>query len=472
MALKSAVRELPAQERSVGRAYALGYVCHYLLDSTVHPLVISQVNALCGAGVEGLTTEDAHEVHAVIETELDELVLTAKRGETVATYHPATSVLRGRDSMLDTVGRLYAGAVDDAFGLAMPKGMFKSAVRAERAAQRALYSPTGAKRAVLSAAERLVRPHAMTGAMSHRAAERATSAFANDERAPWRHPATEAVSRASFWDLYDQARAGALDAIKAMDADDFDLAASHRLTADVNFYGEPVVALGRGRGRRRDRRRRPRRAESVGTPMTLETAFDLPFWFEFAATVTGGLSGGMSAVRARYDIFGTVAIACITGMGGGIIRDILLQNYGLYAFQSPWFLLSCALAGVAVFYFGKLATYLDPIVDLLDNISVALWAIIGASKSLSAGLTVIPSVVLGTITSTAGASPRRAHEPPPVAFQTGPIYGARPHRLHGLLPAEATAPARHGGSCAPASQVLATDLTWLRTSARDYSDTV
>lgn len=67
-------------------------------------------------------------------------------------------------------------------------------------------------------------------------------------------------------------------------------------------------------------------------------------------------------------------------MGGGIIRDILLQNYGLYAFQSPWFLLSCALAGVAVFYFGKLATYLDPIVDLLDNISVALWAIIGASK--------------------------------------------------------------------------------------------
>ncbi len=74
----------------------------------------------------------------------------------------------------------------------------------------------------------------------------------------------------------------------------------------------------------------------------LETAFTLPFWFEFAATVTGGLSGGMSAVRARYDIFGCVAIACITGMGGGIIRDVLLQEYGLYAFQSPWFLLSAS----------------------------------------------------------------------------------------------------------------------------------
>ena len=242
-AFKDSLGILDDDELPVGRAYAFGFLCHYTLDSTMHPLVFFHEYLLTDAGEPGLSRDDAHEVHAVIETELDELVLTAKRDETVATYHPATSVLRGRDSMLDTVGRLYATAIDDAFGLTMPKGMFKSAVRAERAAQRALYSPTGAKRAVLSAAERLVRPHAMTGAMSHRAAERATSAFANDERAPWRHPATEAVSRASFWDLYDQARAGALDAIKAMDADDFDLAASHRLTADVNFYGEPVVAL-------------------------------------------------------------------------------------------------------------------------------------------------------------------------------------------------------------------------------------
>lgn len=243
VAMKGAVRELPAPARPIGRAYTLGYVCHYLLDRTVHPLVLSQVNALCSVGVEGLGPNDASEVHAVIETELDELSLTIKRGETVAAYRPDTAVLRGRDSMLDAVGSLYAGAVADAFGLAVPKAMFKSAVRAERLAQKALYSPAGAKRAVLSAAERLVRPHAMTGAMSHRAVERTESAFANAEHARWRHPATGAESRASFWDLYDQARAGALAAIEAMDADDFDLSAACRLTSDVNFYGEPVVAL-------------------------------------------------------------------------------------------------------------------------------------------------------------------------------------------------------------------------------------
>lgn len=243
VAMKDAVRELPAPARPIGRAYTLGYICHYLLDSTVHPLVLSQVNALCSAGVEGLEADDAPEVHAVIETELDELALTAKRSETVAAYRPATAILRGRDSMLDAVGALYASAVADAFGLAMPKAMFKNAVRAERLAQQILYSPTGAKREALSTVERLVRPHAMTGAMSHRAQERTESAFANAEHARWRHPATGAESRASFWDLYDQARAGALEAIEAMDADSFGLSAAHRLTADVNFYGEPVVAL-------------------------------------------------------------------------------------------------------------------------------------------------------------------------------------------------------------------------------------
>ncbi|MEC4271679.1 zinc dependent phospholipase C family protein [Adlercreutzia sp. R25] len=243
VALKGAVRKLPARERSMGRAYVMGYVCHYLLDRAVHPLILSQVHALCDAGVEGLGAEDASEVHAVVETELDELVLTAKRGETVATYRPATAILKGRDGMLDAVGRLYAAAAREAFDLDVPPSLFKSAVRANRLAQQALYSPTGAKRAVLSAAERLVRPHAMTDAMSHRASERTYSAFANAERAPWRHPATDAESHASFWDLYDQARVAALEALAVLDADDFDLDAAHRLTVDMNFYGEPVVAL-------------------------------------------------------------------------------------------------------------------------------------------------------------------------------------------------------------------------------------
>ena len=48
--------------------YLLGFLCHYLLDSTVHPLVYANQYALCDAGIDGLSREDGSEVHAVIES--------------------------------------------------------------------------------------------------------------------------------------------------------------------------------------------------------------------------------------------------------------------------------------------------------------------------------------------------------------------------------------------------------------------
>lgn len=67
----------------------------------------------------------------------------------------------------------------------------------------------------------------------------------------------------------------------------------------------------------------------------LETVLTIPFWVELAATVAGAIAGSMSASRAQYDLFGTMVIATIMGLFGGVMRDILLQNYGIYAFKTP-----------------------------------------------------------------------------------------------------------------------------------------
>lgn len=156
----------------------------------------------------------------------------------------------------------------------------------------------------------------------------------------------------------------------------------------------------------------------------LEIVLPIPFWLEMAAVLAGGLSGAMSAVRARYDIFGVACIAIITGLAGGILRDVLLQNYGIYAFQKPSLIAACAAAGILVFYFGKLATYLDPVVDLFDNLSVALWVVISVGKGLSANLGIIPAIILGTITAVGGGILRDVcMNREPEVFQTGTLYG-------------------------------------------------
>lgn len=155
----------------------------------------------------------------------------------------------------------------------------------------------------------------------------------------------------------------------------------------------------------------------------LEVALAIPYWLELAATVAGGIFGAMSAVRARYDIFGVCCIAIVTGLAGGIMRDLLLQNYGIYAFQKPTLILACIAAGVVVFYFGKLTAYLDPAMDLLDNLSVALWSVIGTGKALSAGLDPVPAIILGTVTANGGGIVRDiCMNREPEAFQAGTLY--------------------------------------------------
>lgn len=157
----------------------------------------------------------------------------------------------------------------------------------------------------------------------------------------------------------------------------------------------------------------------------LETVLTIPFWVELAATVAGAIAGSMSASRAQYDLFGTMVIATIMGLFGGVMRDILLQNYGIYAFQNPSLIVACAITAIIVFYFGRLIAYLDPAINVIDSLSMGMWVIISTGKALSAGLGVVPSVIIGTLTAVGGGITRDIVMNKPVAaFQPGTFYGS------------------------------------------------
>lgn len=138
----------------------------------------------------------------------------------------------------------------------------------------------------------------------------------------------------------------------------------------------------------------------------LESVLAIPFWVELVATVTGAISGSMHAVKHGYDFFGVICLACMTGLAGGIIRDVLLQDYGIYAFQRWELIVACVIAAIPVFYFCRLLEKLDLPMDVIDTVSYALYAIIGAGKSFAAGYGVVVSVILGTITAVGGGCMR------------------------------------------------------------------
>ena len=157
----------------------------------------------------------------------------------------------------------------------------------------------------------------------------------------------------------------------------------------------------------------------------METVLAIPFWLELMATVTGAISGSIHAVKHNYDFFGVVCLACITGLSGGIVRDVLLQNYGIYAFQHWELIAACMIAAVPVFFFARLLGKLDLPMDIVDTISIALYAVIGAGKGFSAGYGLLPAAILGTITAVGGGCARDLILlRPPRIFISGTLYAS------------------------------------------------
>lgn len=237
MAFHDALDTLTPDEKPVGRAYLLGFLCHYLLDSTVHPLVYANQYALCDAGVEGLTRKNGNEIHAVIESEFDEVMLFKRTGKTVATFKPYKEILQANDETLTIIGKLYSYMAVMVFQRSMQIDVFRKSVKAFRLVQSVFYSRTGMKRSLLARVEELARPYSFYRSMSHRALEATECEFDNHEGNAWVNPFTKQQSTASLDQLIDQAKARVGAAFALFDADEFSPEAAHIITGGLNFSG-------------------------------------------------------------------------------------------------------------------------------------------------------------------------------------------------------------------------------------------
>ncbi len=243
LAFKQSLDILRPEERSLGRAYVFGFVCHYILDSHMHPLVYSHEYTICEAGVEGLDSQDKHEVHALIESELDEMVLFKKYETTVANFDPSRQILRSQESALDTISKMYQYAAMLTYGAAVPDRLFKSSTKSYRRAARLFHSPSGVKRSVLGVVETGFRRHSFIRAMSPRPMELNESVFENRAHKVWQNPFTGLYDSRSFWNIYEDSLSLSSEALSEIDRDSFGLEKAREITKDLDFSGRSTVAV-------------------------------------------------------------------------------------------------------------------------------------------------------------------------------------------------------------------------------------
>ena len=130
-------------------------------------------------------------------------------------------------------------------------------------------------------------------------------------------------------------------------------------------------------------------------------ALDLTGTFAFA------LNGALTAIRvARLDVVGVVTLGMVTALGGGILRDTLIDSLPPATF-SDWRYLAVAAAGSLVaFAFGHRLGRLSTPILVMDAAGLSLFAVSGALKALDFGVGPTQAVILGAVTAVGGGTLR------------------------------------------------------------------
>lgn len=128
----------------------------------------------------------------------------------------------------------------------------------------------------------------------------------------------------------------------------------------------------------------------------------LLYILDLIGTFVFAISGGLKAARYDLDLLGVIVLAILTGVGGGIIRDVLLGATPPAVFQEELYLGVCIVGGLAAFWAAR---HIEPWwkeMMIADAIGLGVFAGIGAVKAEVFGLGPIGVVMMAGLTATGG----------------------------------------------------------------------
>ncbi len=129
---------------------------------------------------------------------------------------------------------------------------------------------------------------------------------------------------------------------------------------------------------------------------------DLFRFIDLTGVFLNGIIGGRLARQKRFDAVGFAVLAIMSALGGGMVRDTLLQAGPPVALTDPYYL-GTALVGALIAFLWKLDSRLaSRMIVVADGIVLGTWAATGAGKTLALGFGIMPAIMLGMITAVGG----------------------------------------------------------------------
>lgn len=153
--------------------------------------------------------------------------------------------------------------------------------------------------------------------------------------------------------------------------------------------------------------------------------FVIPLWMDLVAVAIGSLQGAAFAAQfrdRRLDLLGVAIVGIATGFGGGILRDLLLNQVPL-ALQSNWYLPVATVSALLGMLLQRLVHRLSVTINVLDAVMLGLFGALGTTKALAFGLPVVPAIFVGAVAAVGGGILRDLLLNLPISImQVGSLY--------------------------------------------------
>ena len=124
--------------------------------------------------------------------------------------------------------------------------------------------------------------------------------------------------------------------------------------------------------------------------------------FDLIGVAVFAISGALAAGRRRLDLVGVLVAAAVTAVGGGTIRDLLLDRHPIFWLADARYVYVIIVAALATMLYVRFARVPGIALDVADALGLALFSVAGAQVAERAGMPGIACVLLGATTGAAG----------------------------------------------------------------------
>ena len=128
----------------------------------------------------------------------------------------------------------------------------------------------------------------------------------------------------------------------------------------------------------------------------------LMYFLDLLGTGVFAITGALAAGKKQMDVFGVIVLGCVTALGGGTLRDVVLGIRPVFWISSTQYLLVAAIAAMGTYLMARRSRLPASCLVYLDALGLAVFTIIGFEKGFYVTQNYSIAIVMGIMTGVFG----------------------------------------------------------------------